>query len=200
MRIFQKVCQKLCSYSSPTNNVDEKGSAMDMGPWTANGFRDTWRDNLIYYPTLGYPMFDRVFRITSDASLYGIGETLTQMQPSGIEGIEEEVERVICYTSKHLTENESRWPAVERECYALYHCTKVWNCYLYFRKVYCFTDHRPLQWLNNAKPEEGRLSHGRSDFERMISLSSTRKGSRIKQLTPLAEWARRWHGTSTQLQ
>ena len=153
---FRRFVNNFAATAHPLTILTKKTQPWMWGPEQQKAF-ETLRDNLINYPTLGFPMFDRVFRITSDASLYGIGGTLTQMQPSDIEGVDEEVERVICYTSKHLTENESRWPAVERECYALYHCTKVWNCYLYFREVHCFTDHRPLQWLNNTKPEQGRL-------------------------------------------
>ena len=153
---FRRFVANFAETAHALTNVTRKGVPWTWGAEHQKAF-ETLRDNLVSYPTLGYPLFDRIFRITSDASAYAVGATLTQMQPSNIEGIEEEVERVICYTSKHLTESQMKWSVVERECYGIYHCTQVWNCYLYFREVHCFSDHRPLQWLNKTKPEFGRL-------------------------------------------
>ena len=117
----------------------------------------TLKNKLINYPILGYPMFDRVFRITSDASIHAIGATLTQMQPSGIEGETEKVERVIAYTSKQLSESQYKFSTIKKELFALFHATKVWHCYLFFNEVHAYTDHAPLRWLKEQKPEHGRL-------------------------------------------
>ena len=115
------------------------------------------KNKLINYPILGYQMFDRVFRITSDASMHAIGATLTQMQPSGVEGITEEVERVIAYTSKQLSESQYKFSTIKKELFALFHATKVWHCYLFFNEVHAYTDHATLRWLKEQKPEHGRL-------------------------------------------
>ena len=105
-------------------------------------------------PILRYPDFTREFIIHTDASGYGVGAILGQVQKKG--NIEEE-EVVIAYYSKHLTETQRSWCVTEREAYAIMLAVRTFRPYLYGRKFTVFTDHKPLEWLMNLKTPNGRL-------------------------------------------
>ena len=93
-------------------------------------------------PILSYSDFAREFIIYTDASGYGIGAALAQMQslPSPAEDNEinntripathEEKEVVIAYTSKHFNDREAKWSTTEKECYAIIHAIVVFRTYL----------------------------------------------------------------------
>ena len=110
---FRRFVENYAATAHPLTNLTKKKI-----PWVWHGEHqnafETLKNKLINYPILGYPMFDRVFRITSDASMYAVGATLTQMQPSGIDGVTEEVERVIAYTSKQLSESQYKFSVIEK--------------------------------------------------------------------------------------
>jgi hypothetical protein len=92
-----------------------------------------------------------------DASGYGIGAVLAQMQtlpsPDDSGGtnepsspISDDQEVVIAYTSKHINDREWKWSTTEKEYFAIIHAIDVFRTYLYGRKFTEFTDHRPLGW------------------------------------------------------
>ena len=107
-------------------------------------------------PILKYPDFTREFIIHTDASGYGIGAVLAQMQRSPLTNQETEV--VIAYSSKHLTDREVKWSTTEKEALAIIHAIDVFKPYLYGRKFTVFTDHKPLEWLMSKAEPSGRLA------------------------------------------
>ena len=70
---------------------------------------------------LCYPYFTRDFIVHTDASGYGVGSVLVQMQ--GEKGKEKEV--VISYTSQHLNKIQTNCSTIEKEAYAKMHSVKV---------------------------------------------------------------------------
>ncbi|KZS03345.1 Uncharacterized protein APZ42_033952 [Daphnia magna] len=97
---------------------------------------------LITRPVQGYLDFSREFSIYTDASGYGIGAVLAQIQPqtqsadlseSDRQDLRESycVEVVIAYTSKHLNDREAKWSTTEKEAYAIIHVIDVFRTYLY---------------------------------------------------------------------
>ena len=112
------------------------------------------KDCLATKPVLGYPDFARKFFIQTDASDYGIGAVLGQIQGQP----QSEREVVIAYTSKHLQDRELKWTVSEKEAYAIVHAVTVFRPYLYGRSFKVFTDHRPLEWLMSKKEPAGRLA------------------------------------------
>ncbi len=100
-------------------------------------------------PILGYPDFSREFIIYTDASGYGIGAVLAQMQTSALPDQSEtdnadpteseDREVVIAYTSKPLNEREAKWSTTEKECFAIVHAIEVFRTYLYGRSFTVIT-------------------------------------------------------------
>ena len=105
-------------------------------------------------PILSYPDFSLDFIIHTDASGFGVGSVLAQIQRD--KGREKEV--VIAYASQHLNDSQANWSTVEKEAYAIVHAVKTFYPYLYGRKFQVVTDHRPLQWLMSIKEPTGRLA------------------------------------------
>ena len=127
---------------------------------------------LVTAPILRYPDVTREFIIHTDASGYGIGAVLAQMQcqpPSGetgktqdinqskINGDDEE-EVVIACSSTHLNDREAKWSTTEKEAFAIIHAIDIFRPYLYGRRFTVFTDHRPLEWLMSKNEPSGRLA------------------------------------------
>jgi hypothetical protein len=92
-------------------------------------------------PILGYPDFTREFIIYAEASGYGIGAVLAQMQtpalpdPLGTSEVDsaETGDRevvIAAYTSKYLNEREAKRSTTEKECYAIIHEIEVFRPYL----------------------------------------------------------------------
>ena len=116
---------------------------------------------LMSKPILKFPDFSRDFIVHTDASGYGIGAVLAQMQRSPESADQEDpgdVEVVIAYTSKHLDDRQAKWSTTEKEAFAIIHAIDVFKTYLYGRKFTVFTDHKPLEWLMSKSEPSGRLS------------------------------------------
>ena len=117
---------------------------------------------LVTAPILGYPDYSREFIIHTDASGYGVGAVLSQIQSTPLnpdvneEPLSSEKEVVIAYTSKHLSDTQTKWSATEKEAFAIIHAVKTFYHYLYGTNFTIVTDHRPLEFLMNKKvrPED----------------------------------------------
>ena len=110
---------------------------------------ETLRDRLTTSPILAYPDFTLQFQIFTDASNYGIGAILSQVQ--------NEKEVVISYKSRHLKPSELKYATIEKEALAVVFGIKQFKHYLQDNEFLVISDHRPLQWLEDIKDENGRL-------------------------------------------
>ena len=106
-------------------------------------------DYLISPPILAYPQFDLEFLLFTDASNYGIGAILSQIQ--------NEQEVVIAYASRHLMAPELKYATVEKEALAVIFGIKRFKHYLLDNPFTVINDHHPLQWLVNYEDETGPL-------------------------------------------
>lgn len=155
-------------------NFAEKAHAMSMltrktvawqwGPAEQSAF-DCVKKCLVTSPVLGYPDFTRAFIVHTDASGYGIGAVLSQMQsklvnprPTEESPDDSNEETVIAYTSRHLSDSQIKWSTTEKEAFAIIHSVKTFYHYLYGTKFTIVTDHRPLEYLMSKKDPTGRLA------------------------------------------
>ena len=54
--------------------------------------------------------------------------------------------RPVAYSSRALTDRETRYAQIEKEMIAIVHACKMFHC-LIFGKVTVFTDHKPLELI-----------------------------------------------------
>ena len=101
-------------------------------------------------PVLGYPNPNGEFILDTDASHYGVGAVLSQLQDGH--------ERVIAYFSRSLNRAEKQYCVTRKELLAMVKAIRHFHCYLYGRKFVLRTDHAALRWLLNFKCPEGQLA------------------------------------------
>ncbi len=153
---YRKFIRAFAEKAHPLTKLTRKNEKWVWGDEQRDAFRCI-KNCLVSKPILGYPDFSRDFIIYTDASGYGIGAVLAQMQrPPHSSGNDLEV--VIAYSSKHLNDREAKWSTTEKEAYAIIHAINVFKPYLYGRKFTVVTDHRPLEWLMSKKEPAGRLA------------------------------------------
>ena len=113
-------------------------------------------------PVLSYPIPHGHFILDTDASAFGLGAVLSQVQNG--------TERVIAYASKALSNSQRQYCTTHRELLAVVVFLKHFRYYLWGRKFTLRTDHASLKWLLNFKDVEGMLARWLSviftyDFE-----------------------------------
>jgi hypothetical protein len=84
---------------------------------------------------------DAPIRVYTDASDYGIGAYLCQIQETGIE-------IPIEFISKTLTKSERKWSTYEKEAFAILYSLRKWEYHLRYTKFTIFTDHKNLTFLH----------------------------------------------------
>ena len=159
---YRRFIRNFAEKAHALTNLTRKSVAWKWGPDEQSAF-DSIRKCLMTKPILRYPDFAKEFIIHTDASGYGIGAVLSQIQSSPIthgtdESETEEREVVIAYTSKHLNDAQAKWSTTEKEAYAIVHAVKTFQHYLYGTNFTVVTDHRPLEYMMSKKEPSGRLA------------------------------------------
>lgn len=151
---YRRFVRGYAEIAHPLTELTRKNIEWVWGDEQRNAFNRI-KTILTSRPLLSYPDFSREFIIQTDASGYGLGAVLSQMQRSPHS--DEEVEVVIAYASRHLNERERKWSTTEKECLAIIYAVTVFRPYVYGRVFTCVTDHRPLEWLMSKKEPTGKL-------------------------------------------
>ena len=92
---------------------------------------------LCYAHILAYPDFSQAFILQTDASDYGVGAVLSQLDNLGNE-------KVIAYASKALSPREQKYSTTEKEAFAVVFGTAHFRVYLLGRHFKLITDHSAL--------------------------------------------------------
>ena len=139
-------------------------------------------------PVLCYPRFDREFILQTDASDFGVGAVLSQIDDNGYE-------KVVAYASKALSARQKKFSATEKEAYAIVFGTQQFRVYLLGRHFKIVTDHNALRWLHSMEPK-GRLARWILDLQEFTFSVVHRAGrihnnadalSRLVQTSPCEE-------------
>lgn len=116
---------------------------------TEKAFQDI-KNALCQGPVLCCPDFDRPFILQTDASDVGVGAVLLQ-------GTQED-RHPVAYISRKLFPREVRYSTVEKECLAVKWALDTFKYYLLGREFVLETDHRALQWMNQMKDSNARIT------------------------------------------
>lgn len=107
------------------------------------------RDALLTTNLLQHPDFSRPFKVTTDASDYAVGGTLSQAYDQG-------ADLPVAFYSRKLDSAQQNYDIVEKECLAIIESVKQWRHYLSHDRFMIETDHKPLTWLHSLKDPSRR--------------------------------------------
>ena len=133
--------------TEPLKELTRKGTTWQWGPRQQNAF-EKLKTNLTDNNVMSYFDPQKKTVATFDASPFGLGAVLTQVDSTG-------KSHVVAYASRTLTDVERRYSQTEREALSI-----VWGCerfhlYLYGAPFEIITDHKPLELIfnnPNSKP------------------------------------------------
>jgi hypothetical protein len=140
--------------------------------WTseAEAAFQTLKGALCSAPVLAYPQPGERFIVDTDASNFGIGGVLSQIQDGQ--------ERVIAYYSKTLNMAERNYCVTRRELLAIVRTLEHFHKYLYRQEFHLRTDHSALTWLLSFKNLEGQTARW---IKRLQEYSFTSEHSQCKK-------------------
>ena len=101
-------------------------------------------------PILRPPHWDELFILQVDASDFGVGAILCQVDNEG-------QEHPVVFASRKLQPREIKLSTTEKECLAIVWAVETFRYYLFGRKFILQTDHNPLVWLNQVKNKNRKL-------------------------------------------
>src|SRR6185437_8327591 len=145
---YQQFIQNFSAIAKPLNQLLQKDKPYRLTPVQQKAF-DELKDRHTAAPILAYPNFRKTFILATDASYYGFGATLSQLDQN-------HKEHPIAYASKSLRKEEVNYGATELECAAIVWAIEHFHKYLAATKFILVTDHSALKWLRTAEPK-GRI-------------------------------------------
>ncbi|GFX33113.1 hypothetical protein TNCV_5042811 [Trichonephila clavipes] len=146
---FRRFIKGFCYLAEPLQSLLKSGVEFHWGPEEVEAF-NSLKKALTSDPVLGMYDESASTEIHTDASGYGIGAVLVQIQNN--------VEKVIAYASRTLTKAEKNYSTTERECLAIVWATNKFRPYIFGKHFTVVTDHHSLCWLMNLKDPSGRLA------------------------------------------
>ena len=111
--------------------------------------------------------FTQTFVLQTDASGFEIGTVLSQG---------EEEDHPIAYFSRKLLPREKSYSTVEKKCLAIVLAVKNFKAYFLGCSFILQTDHKALQWLNQFKEKNARLTRWSLILQPFIFIVQHRRG------------------------
>eukprot|EP00794_Sanderia_malayensis_P016472 gene16472-18109_t len=131
-----KFAPDLANKTKPLRDLLSKNNTWMWGPPQQKAFNEIKRC-LTEAPVLALYDCNRQTKITADASSYGIGGVVYQLQ-------EDHSWKPIAYFSRALTPVESRYSQIEKECLAFTWLAERASDYILGKEIVGETDHKPL--------------------------------------------------------
>lgn len=153
---YRKFIPAFSTISAPLLHLTHKTAKFVWTSECEHAFQ-TLKQSLCSFPVLAYPNFDQDFILHTDASDYGVGAVLSQLDEHGNEN-------VVAYASKALSPREQNYSTTEKEAYAVVFGTAHFRVYLLGRHFKLITDHNALRWLHSMEPK-GRLARWIMDLQ-----------------------------------
>jgi hypothetical protein len=132
---YRRVIPGFANIAKPLTKFTEEKQAFRWTPEVETAFQ-TLKGALCTAPILAYPQPGERFIVDTDASNFGIGGVLSQMQDAQ--------ERVIAYYSKTLNKAERNYCVTRRELLTIVRTLEHFHKYLYRQPFQLRTDHSAL--------------------------------------------------------
>jgi hypothetical protein len=137
-KYYRRFISDFANIAKPVTKVTEQKQAFQWTPEVKAAFQ-TLKGALCAAPILAYHKPGERFIVDTDASNFGIGGVLSEMQGGQ--------ERIIAYYSKTLNEAERNYCVTRRELLAIARTLEHFHKYLYGEQFHLSTDHSALTWL-----------------------------------------------------
>lgn len=137
-----KFIPDLATTTEPLRLLTKKDTLFEWKQEQQNAF-EKLKQSLSSKLALGYYNIKDRTQLYADASPYGLGAVLIQINDNG--------PRVISYASKSLSETEKRYCQTEKEALALVWSVERFHFYLYGRSFELITDHKALEVIFSPK-------------------------------------------------
>ena len=138
----RKFISNFAARASPLTKLTRTRAKFQWNKEQENAFQDM-KECLVDSPVLAFPNNKDTFVLDCDASLYGLGGVLSQIQNNE--------EKVIAYASRTLNPAQQQYCTTKRELLAVVTFMTHFKHYLLGQKFIIRTDHAPLIWLRNFK-------------------------------------------------
>ncbi len=138
---LRKFIPNLATIIAPLTHLTRKSIPYRVNQEHVQAFNNA-KSLLSEHVLLNAPRGTGAFVIVTDASEYGAGAALLQWQSEDLVILE--------FASKTFTEAEIKWPAYEREAFAIRWAVGRFEDYVKAGKIIVISDHQPLQALYKA--------------------------------------------------
>lgn len=159
-------------YASITYHLTDLLSKKKTFKWNSdaqNSF-DLLKSKLSSAPFLAHPVYSNPFIVQCDASQFGVGGLLAQVDDDGNE-------RPIAFMSHKLNKAQRNYTVTEQECLAVILAIKKFRSYIEGHEFKVITDHASLKWLMSQKDLNGRLARWSLKLQGFNFTIEHRKGS-----------------------
>lgn len=146
---YRRFVQGFADVAAPLHQLTAKGAVFEWSERAERAFQ-LLRRALCQAPVLAFPQPGDQFVVDTDASNWGVGAVLSQVQGG--------TERVIAYYSRALSKPERNYCVTRRELLAVVAGLRHFRHYLYGTPFLLRTDHAALTWLMNFKEPEGQVA------------------------------------------
>ena len=148
---YRKYVPDFAMIAAPLTDATRKGNPNEI-VWNDSrdeAFQELKR-RISTPPILRLPDVTQPFIVQTDASHTGIRDVLLQEDATG-------EQRPVAFASRKLQPRESNYSTIERECLAIVWEITKFQEYVYGTEFFLETDNEPLQYLRQAKFQNGRL-------------------------------------------
>ena len=152
---YRKFIPGFATISRPLNRLLESGVEFEWNEECGSAFSQL-KNTLTCDTVMAYPCKTGKFILDTDASAFGIGATLSQVQTNPVTGRTEE--RPIAFASRTLTKTQRRYCVTRRELLAVVTFVHHFRHYLLGQKFTVRTDHSSLRWLMSFREPADQMA------------------------------------------
>lgn len=153
---YRRFIENYAALAKPLNELTRKSQPFIWSNDCENAF-NLIRQKLMSPPILQYPIPEKEYTITVDASQKACSGVLSQKY--------DDLDLPISYISRSFEKGELNKPIIEKELLAIHFAITTFKPYVWGQHFVVKTDHKPLIHLYNLKDPTSKLSRIRLDLE-----------------------------------